>query len=229
MNAALAGFTRAVLCTWLLCLCSAASAQKSLDATVAPEQRGIDGRGNRVLAEEDEDPLPDGPAGEFGIANSWAFSSDAALLIQRATQSQVGGAVTSVTLSPATDIFLARNFSVGGFASFTYTKAGVNDSMRIAVGPRIGYNIPFSKRGSIWPKLGFSYARTSSSVMFTSGSKSAMLEVDQHALALNFFVPVMFHPVTHFFLGFGPFLDTDMNGDNRATVWGGKLTLGGWL
>lgn len=216
------------VCSLLTCLTSAAEAKKPDDELVAPEQRGIDGKGNRPLAEE-EDPLPDGPAGEFGIANSWAFSSDAALLIQRATQSQVGGAVTTVTLSPATDIFLARNLSVGGFVSFTYTKAGANDSMRIAVGPRVGYNIPFSKRGSIWPKIGFSYARTSSTVMSGGESRRSMREVDQDAVALNFFVPVMFHPVTHFFLGFGPFLDTDMNGDNRATVWGGKLTLGGWL
>jgi hypothetical protein len=33
----------------------------------------------------------------------------------------------------------------------------------------------------------------------------------------------------HFFAGFGPFLDADLTGDNKATVIGGKLTLGGWL
>lgn len=215
--------TRAWLLLALALGCGVARAED-----VSPEQRGVDGRGNRPLVDEEEDPIPEGPAGEFGIANSFAFSSDAALLVQRATQSQVGGAVTSVTLAPAADIFLARNFSVGGFVSFTFTKTGDNDSMRIAVGPRVGYNIPFSRRGSIWPKVGFSYARTSSSVML-SGERSSMRQVEQNAVALNFFVPVMFHPVTNFFLGFGPFLDTDMNGDNRATVWGGKLTLGGWL
>jgi hypothetical protein len=35
--------------------------------------------------------------------------------------------------------------------------------------------------------------------------------------------------VQHFFAGFGPFLDTDLSGDARATAFGGKLTLGGWL
>lgn len=48
-------------------------------------------------------------------------------------------------------------------------------------------------------------------------------------LALNAFVPILFHPVTYFFVGFGPFLDTDLSGDPRTTVWGGKLTLGGWI
>ena len=45
-----------------------------------------------------------------------------------------------------------------------YTKTGDNHSTRIAVGPRLGFNIPFTKRASVWPKLGFSYAHTSSSV-----------------------------------------------------------------
>jgi len=218
-----------LLCCLLAAVSSYAQAKKPEDEAVPAEQRGIDGRGNPALdVEEEEEPLPDGPAGEFGAPHTWALSSDAALLVQRATQSQVGGAITSVTLSPAADLFLTRNFSIGGFASFTFTKAGANDSMRIGVGPRLGYNISFSKRGSVWPKVGFSYAHTSSSVR-VSNSESSMREVEQDALALNFFVPVMFHPVTNFFLGFGPFLDSDMTGDNRATVWGGKLTLGGWL
>ena len=49
------------------------------------------------------------------------------------------------------------------------------------------------------------------------------------ALALNLFVPVMFHPVEHFFLGFGPALDTDLSGDAKVTTFAGRLTLGGWI
>jgi hypothetical protein len=39
----------------------------------------------------------------------------------------------------------------------------------------------------------------------------------------------MLHPAPHFFAGFGPFLDVDLSGDNRATTWGARLTLGGWI
>src|SRR4051812_38398837 len=113
MRAARSWVSSSLLCCVLVGVSARAQAKKPDDNVVAPEQHGVDGRGNRALMPDDEELPPDGPAGEFGIANSWAFSSDAALLIQRATQSQVSGAVTSVTLAPATDIFLVRNLSVG--------------------------------------------------------------------------------------------------------------------
>jgi hypothetical protein len=46
---------------------------------------------------------------------------------------------------------------------------------------------------------------------------------------LNLFVPIMFHPVEHFFLGLGPALDQDLTGDNKATVLAVRLTIGGWI
>ena len=48
-------------------------------------------------------------------------------------------------------------------------------------------------------------------------------------LQLNLFAPVMFHPVQHFFLGFGPALDVDLSGDAKATTIAARLTIGGWL
>ncbi len=52
---------------------------------------------------------------------------------------------------------------------------------------------------------------------------------DGNHLALNVFAPVMFHPVQHFFLGFGPALDTDLTGDAKQTIIAGRLTIGGWM
>jgi hypothetical protein len=46
---------------------------------------------------------------------------------------------------------------------------------------------------------------------------------------LNLFAPVMVHPAEHFFIGFGPALDTDLTGDVKATTIAGRLTIGGWL
>jgi hypothetical protein len=170
------------------------------------------------------------PASRFGGARQWALSNDSSFTIQRATQSEVDGAVVSVTLAPAADYFLIRNLSLGGFAGVRYTKAGDADSLRFDIGPRVGYNIPMSDRWSLWPKLGFSYARTKNATESEAMDDTTIVrKTTQNALALNLFIPVLFHPVSHFFLGFGPFIDTDLNGDNRATVWGGKLTMGGWV
>jgi hypothetical protein len=169
-------------------------------------------------------PPADGEGKErFGAPRQLTISSDAALTIQRRTQSGDDGAVTTVTLAPAADFFLFKNFSIGGFVGVEYQKAGDSHGTRFSLGPRIGYNVWLSERWSIWPKLGFAYAYTKASRANGSG------DVKQNAVALNVFVPFIYHPVDHFFAGFGPFVDSDLNGDHRATVWGGKLTVGGWL
>ena len=158
------------------------------------------------------------PSGVFGDKGQLTVSSDAGLSVSSTSTSGVSGSTTNVTLRPALDYFVANNVSVGGFLGVEYTKVGGNHTTLFGIGPRVGYNLAFSERFSFWPKLGFSYSSSSS-----SGSKAA-----SH-LALNIFAPVMFHPVQHFFLGFGPALDTDLSGDAKQTVIAGRLTIGGYF
>jgi hypothetical protein len=171
-----------------------------------------------------------GPAEVFGAKGELAISSDAALSIQRASTSGVSGGTTTVQLAPAFDYFVAPDVSIGGFLGFNYSTAGDNSSSRFSIGPRVGYNIPFSDLISFWPKLGFSYANTSTTVVIPISPTVSQSQTNSaSAFALNLYAPVMFHPATHFFAGFGPFLDTDLSGDAKTTVFGAKLTIGGWL
>jgi hypothetical protein len=170
-----------------------------------------------------------GPAESFGASRQIAISSDAALSAQRATASGVSGGTTTLQIAPAIDYFVLNNFSVGGFVAVNYVTSGDNNSTRFSIGPRVGYNVALSDLVSIWPKVGFSYASTSGTVGRPVGDTIVSTSFSNSNLALNVFVPIMFHPVQHFFVGFGPFLDTDLSGDTRTTVWGGKLTLGGWI
>jgi hypothetical protein len=155
----------------------------------------------------------------FGSAGQWTFSTDAALSFERRTQDG-SPAVTTLSILPATDYFVIKNLSIGGVIGVVYQKAGETHATTFKVGPRIGYNIQFSRLLSLWPKLGFSYAHTKNKNGDT---------VTNNAVQLNLFAPIMVHPAPHFFVGLGPFLDTDLNGDNRATTWGFRLTLGGWI
>ncbi len=170
-----------------------------------------------------------GPAESFGAKRQVAISSDAALSIQRASTSGISGGTTTLQIAPAIDYFVLNNFSIGGFVAVNYVTSGDNDSTRFSIGPRVGYNFALSDLVSIWPKVGFSYASTSGTVGRAVGDTIMSTSFSNSNLALNVFVPIMFHPVKHFFVGFGPFLDTDLSGDARTTVWGGKLTLGGWI
>lgn len=171
-------------------------------------------------------------AAGFGREGQWTFSTDAALEFSRRTQED-SPATTSISVFPATDYFLIENLSVGGVIGVGYTKAGDTRSTAFKLGPRVGYNFELSPLLSVWPKLGFSYSHTKveteRETMVGTAVVRTSAETSNDAIALNLFAPIMLHPAPHFFAGFGPFLDVDLSGNNRATIWGFRLTLGGWL
>ncbi len=167
-----------------------------------------------------------GPSHVFGRSGQIAFSSDAALSVAHITPADQ----TTLTLAPAADFFVADSFSIGGVISLNYVKAGDSDTVIFGIGPRLGYNLTLSDLVSLWPKIGVSYAHSEvSNTTALPGGAELDQGVSNDALALNLFVPFMFHPAQHFFAGFGPFLDTDLSGDNKNTTFGLKLTLGGWV
>jgi hypothetical protein len=171
-----------------------------------------------------QDPTDDnggGPARNFGGAGQIAFSSDASFVIEHSSQS-----TTTISFAPAADFFVINNFSVGGSIAFDYANVHGADGFRFSIGPRVGYNFAFTNMLSVWPKLGFAYAHSNSG--YDVGGDLSRSRAN-NGIALNIFVPVMMHPATHFFVGFGPFLDSDLSGDNRVTSYGLRLTIGGWM
>jgi hypothetical protein len=176
-----------------------------------------------------------GNARVFSLAGHLAISSDAGFSISNTSISGQDGSTTRIELRPAVDYFVIDNLSVGGFLGFDYTnQAGDSGhTTTFSIGPRFGYNIPFAEILSVWPKIGLSYSHTSITQKTTEVINGVPTAVDTsdsaNALALNLFVPVMVHPVEHFFIGFGPAFDLDLTGDNKATTIAGRLTIGGWL
>jgi len=182
--------------------------------------------GDARQADDDPDNQASDPPrrGALRFANPGVLtiSSDAAFSIQRQSTSGVSGGTTSIYLSPAADYFVIRDLSIGGFIGFNYVRAGDGDSMRFAIGPRVGYNFALSDMWSMWPRAGVSLAVTNTNL--DPGPST-----EETTFALNLFVPLIAHPTPHFFIGLGPFLDTDLSGDARTTVFGLRLTTGGWL
>ncbi len=165
------------------------------------------------------------PSGRFGLEGQKAVSSDAGLSISNTSVSGVDGSTTTLILRPAVDWFFMDAVSIGGFVGVEYNSNPAGSSSVISIGPRIGYNLPVTERLSVWPKVGFSLANTSVS----NDDDIDDEEESNTGVQLNLFAPVMFHPVQHFFLGFGPALDVDLSGDAKATTIAARLTLGGWL
>lgn len=186
-----------------------------------------------VEVRDDERGAPavraDSPSGRFGMDGQKAVSSDAGLSISNTSIDDIDGSTTTLVLRPAIDWFFAEDISLGGFVGVEYNSAPGGDSTVISLGPRIGYNLPLSERISVWPKVGFAFASTSASNDGIDGVPGSDDEETNTSVQLNLFVPLMFHPVQHFFLGLGPALDQDLSGDSKATTIAARLTLGGWI
>jgi hypothetical protein len=165
-------------------------------------------------------PPANSPSGRFGHQGQFALSSDEG--INTSYSAREGDDVFIYTLRPALDYFLIENVSLGVTAGLDYTSVGDEHASVYSIGPRVGYNIPFKSMFSIWPRVGVSYATT------TTSSDFAEDDDDSHA-QLNLSVPLMFHPLLHFFVGFGPALDADLSGDNKTTTIAGRVTIGGWF
>lgn len=213
-----------------LCFAARSASAQDADPDTDPDvdtRAGASGEVRRALP----DVPADSPSGVFGLDGQLAISSDAGLSISNTSISGQDGSATVLVLRPAVDYFLIDNLSLGGFLGLEYASSPGGSSTVFAIGPRVGYNVPLSRMFSIWPKLGFSFASTSQETDdITTGDVTIEGEEETStSIAFNGYVPVMFHPVEHFFLGFGPALDTDLSGDAKATTLAGRLTLGGWL
>jgi hypothetical protein len=218
---------------------AASSAQKRAEpkaASSAQEQaepKAAEDAGDHTLIERNaqgELTTRDDAAG-FGRTGQWAFSSDASIQVQRTTQSVSTGALTTLSLAPAADYFVLPNLSLGGSIGVYYAHAGESSGSRFTIGPRVGYNFEVSRLLSVWPKLSINYAHTGGNApqIATINPGTMTGNNDNNAIAISIFAPIMVHPAPHFFAGLGPFLESDLSGDNRATSWGIKLTMGGWV
>jgi hypothetical protein len=182
-------------------------------------------------------PMESAPA-LFGAAGQLVISDDLLISILSSKQSPpdgtVGGTSSSATtffLRPAIDIFVAGGLSIGGQVSISYYSLDDSDTSTTTVGlvPRIGYNIPLGSKASIWPRIGAGYYYSSYSS--TPGYPSTT----GYSFTFSAFVPFLFHPVPHFFIGGGPTFSTDLVSKyddmnyTRFSEFGLQSTIGGYF
>jgi hypothetical protein len=173
---------------------------------------------------------PNSPAGVFGEHGQLAIMGEAGALLTHTSVSGRSGSTTSVLVRPAVDYFMIDHLSLGAFAGVEYSSSTGGSTTTFGIGPRVGYDIPFSERFSLWPKAGLSFNSTSVKLdaVNIGGIQTPSSSASNTALDLNLFVPLMFHS-HHYFAGFGPSVDTDLTGSPKTTTIAARLTLGGWL
>jgi hypothetical protein len=174
-------------------------------------------------------------------------SGGGASLLTPATMLDIGGASVSnnggsqfgFSLAPAADYFVIDNLSVGleilfGYDSFSPpnptgggTSPQSTNLTAYGFSPRVGYNVPIGSNLSIWPKVFFEHAGYS---LGGGGAGYGNVQL------LGAYVPLLFHPAPHFYLGFGPNILTELgassNGNgatSKITSYGAFASIGGWF
>ena len=136
-----------------------------------------------------------------------------------------GVSETALSLSPGALWFFADGFAVGaqahlGWHSGTTTFAVSTPAVTtVGAAPEVAAVLPLGDRVAFFPQiaLGVSYA-------FASGSSA-------HGVALDGFAPIVFTPVPHLFLGFGPSLAWVVEASSGAGSYSLGVTsqIGGWF
>jgi len=172
----------------------------------------------------------------FGKADVINVASDLSLSLQNTSYSAPSGgsapsSVTTYSIGPAADYFVIDNLSVGAQILFQRTSVEGLKLDTFAVLPRVGYHIPLvPEKFGLWPRVEFGYAATT--------FKTQILGTDVNETTKNIklgaFVPLLIHPVEHFHIGIGPYIDTDLTSKTegedgvKETTIGIRTEIAGW-
>jgi hypothetical protein len=125
-------------------------------------------------------------------------------------------------IAPAADYFFLPHLSFGGQVIFEYDSyKGGGHATTFGLGPRVGYDIPLAAMFTLFPRLTLAYTHFS-----PSGADSSNL------LGMFLYAPFLFHPVPHFFVGFGPSFGGNFAGGDdgdRFFVFELVSTVGGYF
>lgn len=144
--------------------------------------------------------------------------------------------VTTLSLGPTLFWFVADDIALGGSATVARrTQSQGDTSITISsygVAPGAAYNLRLSPLTSLLPQVAVAFNWQEIAIS-PSGTTNPRL----NTISLQLFVPILFHPVPHFFLGFGPAFSydvsatlTDAAGDApKTTTIGAQTILGGWF
>jgi len=154
--------------------------------------------------------------GEFGSLGQFVVSVDLPfmnegpqLAIVHESTSMGGSSATAIAIQPSLDYFVAPHVSLGAQIGIAHGSAGVStpgfgDTTITTFGVEVrgGYRLALNESFSLWSRLGIGYAHNS----YSSGG----MDASGYELDLFVSVPVLWHPASHFFIGAGPALSTQL-------------------
>lgn len=174
-------------------------------------------------------PSIGGSVGYFGEHGQIAISGDMKFSVLHQSETMGGSSATSYEIQPALDTFVSTNVSVGGLLGIRRESLGGSDHLTtFTIGPRVGYNLFLPAPVSWWITVRLSYEHLAEHV-------AGAPDRSGYVIPITLYAPLLWHPVAHFFLGAGPFLETDLvskiEGASapKTTDFGLSSTVGGYF
>lgn len=182
----------------------------------------------------------------FGEQGDLLLGADLTFGAGTSRYAQTKRTATSFLVSPAFDYFVGEHFSVGLGVGVGASKVavdstaggGVTDTLStsttFAGNARLAVQASLTPRLSLYPRASFRVSYEDITARSVAGAPAEPRE--NTTLTAELFLPLVVHPVPHFYIGFGPFIARELsrylNGtsaDVHGTFVGASTMVGGWL
>jgi hypothetical protein len=126
------------------------------------------------------------------------------------TPGENGSNSYSVSVSPTLLYFVADRWAFGATVAIGYFTTGDVHQFSLGVGPTAAYALPMSERTSLFPQLTVFGSRVAVTSPIIVPGAVFTRDDTLWVLSVSGFVPLLFHPVEHVSLGFGPIVQADL-------------------
>jgi hypothetical protein len=230
---------------------SALFAARTSGAQTAPEQPvdlgAVDVGGPPAVTT----PWPSPPP--FGAKGQWVVLGGSNVSLDSYSYDASGAKGSSFSVAPEVDYFVVRNVSIGVDVDVNHSDSkgyGADGSLvdtqttTVQGGLRVGVNLPLGPL-SLYPQfsIGYEWLRRNETLVtgqsLSVASPYPVPSVAQSGPYVSIYAPLLFHPVSRFFVGFGPEFFHDFGtvdggpsapnfGGQRTTVGAGLVAGGEW-
>lgn len=159
----------------------------------------------------------------FGDAGQFALSLNQGFAVNQADLLDGSGIQANVFVTKHLSLGLAG--SVQWLSTSSVASLPGSSSFLMHLGPRVGYDVPFSEAVSFWPQVGVDYRMLqsggSSSSTVEGVTTSSSSSTTQSAFGLSVFAPIVVHPSRGFFVGAGPTFYTEFSNSTSSSASAG--------
>jgi len=130
-----------------------------------------------------------------------------------------GNDVNQIFVAPGAMWFPTNNVAIGGQLIYAFADFGPSVH-EVGFEPLVGFAVPLADHVAFFPRMGMQFQW-----LFPSAGNSA------NRVAIDGFAPLLFIPVPHFFIGFGPQVNVEVasSAANKVTSFGLASQIGGYF